>query len=608
MGLMDWLKGRKQEPGAEASAPGDTQRESPPSPGPAVILSFDRADGVGTLELEGGQQLRFGRSACREGLEPVPSLRVLVTGIEPHPRGGWWARALQPAPGADAMADSLLDAQDSALGHAPLPLEEVVATALELGALTLLLARAPEPGRTGIRKLLAPELLEPLGARLEFTPSPMLHLGTGSIRLLVGHGPFPEQGLDRRLVPPGLPMGAGFLTLLGGVPGMGLKLRQLAPNYPDAFGPHGSPRVFGRLAQRLLQSGAAHAVIVHRAGQVLFDGQEWLRRLGEPEDPRCRSLGAWLDLGESQGMLSSYGMDVADLPDVSAPSSGPELPEGEAYSRAQEAVLMACHTMLHGNRLLAEGEELVVPLGVAVGAFPLEVDNPGLSEAFAARYRVQPGGRGVRLVPVAPVPRLADVWARTASTPGGAMPFPAYRQMLLDHLESKGLRKVASITCDNLPAPQPPHAVLVLRGENGRFVTMTCGIGRVLQSRGTVEQDSAYLEFLINLPTHHPMIAESLSLLGRMLHARPPEAPPWGPEHRVRFEEPTGPLGMKAVALAWGGRMELGAGPPVGMLVPMLMTDEELASVPLGEVPRWLEQNSQSAEVFGRWLQKVPSA
>ncbi|MCY1073141.1 hypothetical protein [Archangium lansingense] len=608
MGLMDWLKGRKKEPGTEAATPGEAQREVPPSPGPAVIVSFDRGDGVGTLELEGGPQLRFGRSACRAGLEPVPSMRVLVTEIEPHPRGGWRARALQPAPGSEVAADSLLEAQDSALGHAPPPLEQVVATAMELGALTLLLAQAPEPGRAGIRKLLSPELLEPLGARLEFSPSPMLNLGgSQSVRLLVGQGPLPVTGLDRRFVSPDLPPGAGFLTLLGGV-GMGLKLRHIAPNHPDALGPEGTLRVFGKLAQQLIQAGTAHAVVVHRAGQVLFDAREWLRRLGAPEDLRCRSLGAWLDLGESQGMLSSYGMDVADLPDVSAPSSGPGLPEGEAYSRAQEAVLLACHTMLHGNRLLADGEELVVPLGVAVGAFPLEVDNPGLSEAFAARYRVQPGGRGLQLVPVAPVPRLADVWARTASVSGGPMPFPAYRQLLLSQMEAKGLRKVASVSRDNLPAPQPPHEVLVLRSQNGRFVTMTCGIGRVLQPRGSVEQDSAHLEFLLNLPTHHPMIAESLSLIGRMLHARSPEEPPWAPEHRVRFGEPTGPLGMKAVALAWAGHVELGAGPPVGLLVPMLMTDEELVSVSSGMVPQWIEQHANSAEVLGRWLQKVPSA
>ncbi|HYO72091.1 MAG TPA: hypothetical protein VEU33_39060, partial [Archangium sp.] len=539
----------------------------------------------------------------------VPSLRVLVTEIEPHPRGGWRARALQPAPGAEATADTLLDAQDSAHGHAPPPLEEVVATALEMGALTLLLAQAPEPGRAGIRKLLSPELLGPLGATLEFSPSPVLHFaGSPSVRLLVGHGPFPTKGIDRRLTSPDLPPGAGFLTLLGGVPGLGLELRQLTPNPPDVFGPQGILRVFGRVAQRLLQSGAAHAVLIHRSGQVLFEGQEWLRRLGNTEDPRCRSVGAWIDLGESQGLLSSYGMEVADLPDVSVATSSPELPEREAWSRAHEAVLVACHTMVHGNRLLAEGEELVVPLGVAVGAFPLEAENPGLSEAFAPRYRVQPGGRGLQLVLVAPVPRLADVWARTASTPGERMPLPAYRQLLLSQMEAKGLRKVASITRDHLPAPQPTHEVLVLRSQNGRFVTMTCGIGRVPQPRGTVEQDSAHLEFLLDLPTHSPMIAESLSLLGRMLHAREPDAPPWAPEHRVRFDEPTGPMGMKSVVLAWSGHVELGAGPPVGLLVPILMTDAEHASVPSNMVPHWLERNSQSPEVYGRWLQKVPSA
>lgn len=53
----------------------------------ATVTRFDETDHVGRLELEGGDEIRFGASAC-EGFRPTVGATVYVTIIGPHPLGG----------------------------------------------------------------------------------------------------------------------------------------------------------------------------------------------------------------------------------------------------------------------------------------------------------------------------------------------------------------------------------------------------------------------------------------------------------------------------------------------------------------------------------------
>jgi hypothetical protein len=56
-------------------------------PWSATITAFSELDQVGRMQVAGGEELRFGRSAC-EGLAPTVGMGVFVTIVGDHPLGG----------------------------------------------------------------------------------------------------------------------------------------------------------------------------------------------------------------------------------------------------------------------------------------------------------------------------------------------------------------------------------------------------------------------------------------------------------------------------------------------------------------------------------------
>jgi len=81
--------------------PTQTAVNVPVAPAPEVpvrarIATFVVADGLGTLALESGEWLRYGRSACK-GFEPVVDALVIVEEIAAE-ANGWKARVVTLAP------------------------------------------------------------------------------------------------------------------------------------------------------------------------------------------------------------------------------------------------------------------------------------------------------------------------------------------------------------------------------------------------------------------------------------------------------------------------------------------------------------------------------
>lgn len=360
-----------------------------PTPGAASITTFLPGDGVGTVTLAAGAVLRFGASAC-QGFVPAVGLEVQVLEVQPHPLGGFKAARIGLAESERGEADALADAQDVALGAGPASLAQEAATALQLGDLVVLLERAPAAGRAGARAFFEESQLASLGCVLEEGPEPALRFGTERLRLLLGHATMPDEGLDRRHAPEA-PLGKGFVVVLGGVPGLGVTLRRSTQSAPDGFAPAGRLRLATRLARHLLEKGLASAVVVPRAGNVVRGAEEFLRLTHGAASPLIRPFAAWVDLGLSEGVLRVSGLDAFWLPDVECPAALDGLSEEEAYARAHEAALFACHRMVHTNRALEPGTELAVPLGVEVGSGRLEDDNADLAQAPVARWRVESG-------------------------------------------------------------------------------------------------------------------------------------------------------------------------------------------------------------------------
>src|SRR4051812_17121420 len=66
---------------------------APELPCKAKIISFERADGIGTLELEGGFHVRFGASSC-VGFQPELGMDCWLIETKPNPVGGVRAKTV----------------------------------------------------------------------------------------------------------------------------------------------------------------------------------------------------------------------------------------------------------------------------------------------------------------------------------------------------------------------------------------------------------------------------------------------------------------------------------------------------------------------------------
>jgi hypothetical protein len=380
MGLLNWLQGSKSPP---ADLP--PSDPVPASPAKGTITSFEFADGVGQITLGDGTAVRFGRSACR-GFDPVLDAPVVVEEFGPHPLGGVRATKVSVAEEDTARLDALHDQVAERRGSGRPTEQEAVGSALLLGTITVLLPTAPGEGRAGIREVFeAADILDE-HVRLEFTSWPALQVGVRSMQVFVGREPFAADRLDQRLCGPDFDLGAGFLCISSGLADLELNMRLMRGSMlPDPWGPEGHIRRLTSIVQRIAEHGTG--VVLHRAGNVVVPASQWLRWIGDVSNPECRPFGGWIDIGftSEKSLLVAQGLNVFGLEDLAVDMSGHLL--DVEVDRAHSALLLACYVMARENRALEEGEVLVVPRGVQVGAWPL-ADYPPAGDTTAAEYEV----------------------------------------------------------------------------------------------------------------------------------------------------------------------------------------------------------------------------
>ncbi len=597
MGLWSRLTGKtKHADGSQNVTP------APDSPAQGEITSFDAADGIGRITLDGGTQIRFGHSACK-GFEPILSARVEVISVGSHPLGGHRATKVVPASGTVAELDQLHDQRANQHGLGDASHAEAVASACSLGTVTILLRKAPEQGRAGVRSVFdAAEVLTD-GVGLDFAPSPILKLGRRDLQIFVGREPFPRSELDRRVSGDDFDLGDGFISLSTGLADLDESKRYiLGESTPDAWAMDGELRILSKVALRLLSLGTG--IVVHRAGQVVYPAQHWTRLLGDLDDPACRPFGAWTDIGfsDDRKQLKCWGMSVSSHHDVAVEFADHE--SDDEYIRARCALLLACSRMVHENRQLSEGETVEVPWGIEVGALPVVVRDSA-RDATTTTYELVDEGFVLRPKHVGA--SLAEQWQRVNSGANEPLSFAAYKELFLSTLKrDSGFEEIASMDFDDIPAELPEHEAIVFQRGDGNFAVVTCGLGRICQPNGAVVDDTAHVEFMVVVSEHHPNIAVALSYLGRYFHGRDEDAPPWEPEHRISFDEPLGPA--RSFALGFIGNVELEHGPPITLLGPTAMTDREHESISVDSVPEWLAEHGNDIEVRDRWLEFARSA
>lgn len=568
---------------------------APPPPLPALalpasarVVSYDVADAVGYLATDTGTRVRFGRSACH-GFEPVIGAKVRVLAVESS-RLGPRATRLELDPG-DTDYDRLLRERDARAGINP---EEspaaAAAAARQLGWITVLLDRpvphGPQAQRqwAGEIRLEEPEIEVSTEARLAFKAF------GHDISTHAGDGPFPREGLDLRDVGDDFDLGGGFVALGLGEPGLFRASRALG-GMRDVWGPRGELRALTRLARALLEHG--RGVVLHRAGHLVVSKSELLRQLGDLEDPDCVPFAAWLDftIDGAPPAYRSWGMQAFALPDVRVVVE----PENRwQRSRRHEAVLLACARMVRENRELEAGEELVVPIGVRVGAYPVEP-----VEGDSERYTVGLADGLIELTPAAGAIDAAERWAK-ASAPDARDPEliapNTYRALFSARFgEAYPSDVVADVPC---VAPGViPHSIEVRKPHaDPGFVILSAGLGRVAQPGGDAV-GAPHVELAAWVDEHSFELVTWVGRLARTLHERGPSAKPWKVGDTLRA--PIAELGIGGFVLAEGGFVVMPKGAPVTVLSLVALSPAEYDEA-AGAGSAWLERHYADPEVRAR--------
>jgi hypothetical protein len=375
VGIFDRF--RKSKPTA-APTPSAT---APEVPARATIATFVIADAVGMLELDSGEQLRFGRSACK-GFEPVVGTKVLVEEVASDPRG-WKARVVT-LDSSDTGYDTLLSARDTEHGLPDRTKSEAeaAATARQLGIITVLLREPLPSGNQAVRAWAAARGFPRDGFDAKVERDLELAMPSGSVLTYAGRAAFPRDGLDLRNVGEHFDLGSSFIGLGIGLPGGERQQRAILANTRDCWALDGRLRQISRLVCML--ADAATGVVLHRAADLVMPVDEFVRLLGDLDDPECRPFAAWLDLGitrrDDKPRYATWGMDVFGLPDVFA---AVDADDRWSRSRRHEAVLYACYRMIRENREFKVGETLTVPVRLSIGAWPLDVGDDGATTTYA---------------------------------------------------------------------------------------------------------------------------------------------------------------------------------------------------------------------------------
>lgn len=557
-------------------------------PASAKIASFDVTDAVGALLLDDLTRVRFGRSACH-GFEPVVGAKVKIHALEPS-RFGLRATRIELDPG-DAEYDALLAARDERFGiRASERPEEAAFSARTLGWISVLLDR-PVPHGPQAQRMWAGELgLAERGIEVSTEARLAFRVGRTDVSVHVGDAPFPGEGLDFRDVPENFDVGAGFVALGLGEPGL-FRLARTQGTVPDLFGPHGDLRALSRLVAILAAHGPG--VVLHRAGNLVVPSRELLRQFGDLDDVECVPFAAWLDFDVtgSPPRYASHGMDAFALPDVSVTVDPTDRWQ---RSRRHEAVLYTCMRMVRENRELEVGTELRVPIGVRVGAYPVE-ESPG----DAVSYVVGGEEDGVELVPspgaVDPAERWELASAPNARDPDAIAP-NTYRALFSSRFsEAYPSDVVADVPC--VAEGVLPHSIEVRRpAADPGFLILTAGIGRVAQAGG----DSVgvpHVELAAWVDEHSFELVTWVGRLARMVHERGPDAKPWKPGDTLRA--PIAELKIGGFVLAESGFVVMPKGAPITVLCLVPLSESEYGEA-RGAGTAWLERHWQDPEVRAR--------
>ncbi len=593
MGLFDFFRRSKRK--APASGPA--------APLNGTIAQFTASDDLGSVACEGGQSLRFSRSACR-GFEPVEGALVRVDEVSPHPLGGWEATAIALAMPVSAYK-ALVATRDQALSLANSPAgiaEKTVAIAHTLGWVVMLLDEAPPVDPHAFLEWATAKGLPAKGIRIDISRGDIrLRHGVHEAIAYVADEPFPKKTLDLLGLTTELRSGKGFITLSLGAPGMMRVHRSLADGkLDDPWEKNGTLRDLSRLVMGMLD--LSHALVLPQAGAVMLS-DTFRRRTGDLDDVAGRPFSAWVAtaVDPELNIYATYGMVLHGLPDVEVPVA---LGDDWALDRSREALLFACQQMVFNNAPLKSGSTLKVPIGVSVGSY--KSNGEGDAEVYQVQFTEGPGPQRLALKPLGDRFSTRALWQK-ASDPrapnSDLIGLNTYRELVRNTACAALKASMVSGLSPDGPQLTTPFDLDVLRSnDDGGFFMMTNGLGRKRQPGGQAETGTAHVELVAAMGTHHTLLAGVLAQIGGQLHAHSGEE-----DHVYKAGDtigfPVEELSTKGFVLRDAGRLQIADGAPVHLLEVIPLTHDEYQQVRSIGSRAWLEaQGSMSpARRAARW-------
>ncbi len=588
MGLFDRFFKAKQTAPPPPPAPPVPSVPPPLLPARAIIETYEIADAVGSIKLANGEQIRFGRSAC-QGFEPVVGAAVVLEEVAPYPRG-WRAKAIN-LDASDDKYDALIAARDKAMGLPSRTMggAEAAATARQLAVITILLKSPLPEGTLALRKWAAERGFPRDGIEVKSERDLEFTIRGGSVLTYVGRSPLPKDGLDTRNLPEGFDFGRSFIGLGTGLPGVDRQTRLALSGARDCWAIDGNLRHLSRLVRTLADQ--ATGIVIHRAGDLVVPADEFVRMLGDLEDPECRPFAAWLDVGitdrNGEKVYATFGMDAFGLPDVLVPAN----PDDRfSRSRRHEAVLFACYVMVRENREFKTDEILRVPVRMNIGAWPVELE--GKDAVFT--YSIADDGSLLKLVPVEEIDPVREWRERRDSIAANAYQ-ALFDRGLSDAIPSDLVRDVAARNPDVIP-----HSVEVRALHDGRgFMIVTNGFGRSPQ-HAPEREDCTHLEVAAWVPTH---VFELVQLVGTLAGHAHSSTKAWKPADTLGA--PIDELGIGGFVLADGGAVNMGGGPTVRLLILVPLAPNEYESVRGGGAANWLSEHPVDEHRWAPFVAKI---
>lgn len=587
MGIFDRFRGTKRP----AAAPTTKATVAPPFllPARGVIATYIVVDAVGMLHLRTGEQIRFGRSACK-GFEPVVGAAVVVEEAAADARG-WKAKTINLDRAIEGY-DGLLAARDSEQGFASKTMDvpQAAATARQLATITVLM-RSPIPtGPLALKRWSEAAGIPRDGINVNVERDLAFTIGHKSVQTYVGRGMFPCDGLDIRRLPEEFEFGASFIGLGIGLPGTALTALLLGTG--NCWASNGDLRNLSRLVRAI--AADATGVVLHRAGDVVVPISEFVSMLGDLDNDDCVPFGAWLDIAiterNGENVYCTFGMDAFGLPDVCV-----QMDANDRWrrSRCHEAILYTCYRMVREQREFAVGENFAVPLRVKVGAWPvaLNANDATLTYGIAA-------ADGLLKLELATGIDAAQDWRLR----GAAIAVNAYQALfdrgLAELVPNGQIRDVSSKNPNVVP-----HAVEVrVRRDNRGYLIVTNGFGRIPINAQALVGGGANVEVAAWVPEDRFQL---VALVGQLASNAHSSTGGWQPGDLLAAAYDD--IGIAGFVLADGGVVDMGGGPNVQLLLLVPLAKDEYDSVRGGSAGAWVANHVVDEGCWAPFVSRLTS-